>query len=208
MFGDPFRNPKGWTVKQLKEIILLANNGLARRGNDKDGNIVLRLVELQDGFIDYSSPNRIRLTESEEKRYLLQDGDFLFARVNGNPDNVGRCSAYEDIGESVYHNDHIIRVRLDKNIVNNDYVSAILNSPYGKLQMKDKLKTSAGQYTINQNGISEIKITIPPIELQNKFADFVKQVDKLKFEMEKSLKELEDNFNSLMQKAFKGELFN
>lgn len=207
MFGDPFRNPKGWTVKQLKEIILLANNGLARRGNDKDGNIVLRLVELQDGFIDYSSPNRIRLTESEEKRYLLQDGDFLFARVNGNPDNVGRCSAYEDIGESVYHNDHIIRVRLDKNIVNNDYVSAILNSPYGKLQMKDKLKTSAGQYTINQNGISEIKITIPPIELQNKFEDFVKQVNKLKFEMEKSLKELEDNFNSLMQKAFKGELF-
>lgn len=206
MFGDPFRNPKGWTVKQLKEIILLANNGLAHRGNDKDGNIVLRLVELQDGFIDYSSPNRIRLTESEEKRYLLQDGDFLFARVNGNPDNVGRCSAYEDIGESVYHNDHIIRVRLDKNIVNNDYVSAILNSPYGKLQMKDKLKTSAGQYTINQNGISEIKITIPPIELQNKFADFVKQVDKLKFEMGKGLKVLEDNINSLMQKSFSGEL--
>ncbi|EQB88684.1 hypothetical protein M918_23740 [Clostridium sp. BL8] len=35
-----------WDKKQLKEIILLANNGLARRGNDKDGNIVLRLVEL------------------------------------------------------------------------------------------------------------------------------------------------------------------
>lgn len=208
MFGDPFKNPKGWSVQQLKEIILLANNGLARRGNDKDGNIVLRLVELQDGFIDYTSPNRIKLTEAEEKRYLLQDGDFLFARVNGNPDNVGRCSAYDDIGESVYHNDHIIRVRFDENIVNNDYVSSILNSPYGKLQMKDKLKTSAGQYTINQNGISEIKITVPPIELQNQFANFVKQTDKLKFEMEKSLKELEDNFNALMQKAFNGELFN
>ncbi len=183
MFGDPFKNPKGWSVQQLKEIILLANNGLARRGNDKDGNIVLRLVELQDGFIDYTSPNRIKLTEAEEKRYLLQDGDFLFARVNGNPDNVGRCSAYDDIGESVYHNDHIIRVRFDENIVNNDYVSSILNSPYGKLQMKDKLKTSAGQYTINQNGISEIKITVPPIELQNQFANFVKQTDKLKFKL-------------------------
>ena len=54
----------------------------------------------------------------------------------------------------------------------------------------------------------ELKIFVPPIELQNQFANFVKQVDKLKFEMEKSLKELEDNFNSLMQKAFKGELFN
>ncbi|MFL0198951.1 restriction endonuclease, partial [Clostridium sp. WILCCON 0269] len=52
------------------------------------------------------------------------------------------------------------------------------------------------------------EIPVPPIELQNEFANFVNQVDKLKFEMQKSLKELEDNFNSLMQKAFNGELFN
>ena len=52
-----------------------------------------------------------------------------------------------------------------------------------------------------------LDILIPPIELQNQFADFVNQVDKLKSKMETSLKELEDNFNSLMQKAFKGELF-
>ena len=49
-------------------------------------------------------------------------------------------------------------------------------------------------------------IPIPPIELQNQFVDFVKQVDKLKFKMEESLKALENNFNSLMQKAFEGEL--
>ena len=40
-----------------------------------------------------------------------------------------------------------------------------------------------------------LQIPLPPLELQNQFADFVKQVDKLKFEVEKSLKELEDNFN-------------
>ncbi|MPM99972.1 hypothetical protein SDC9_147167 [bioreactor metagenome] len=115
--------------------------------------------------------------------------------MNGNPDNVGRCAHYKHIGESVYHNDHIIRVRLDDNIVNNEYVSAILNSSYGKLQMKDKIKTSARQYTINQSGISEIKIVIPSIKLQNEFAEFVNQVDKLKFEMKKSLKKLKNNFN-------------
>ncbi|MGU8228105.1 restriction endonuclease subunit S [Clostridium perfringens] len=208
MFGDPYLNPKRWAKKELKEIMLLANNGLSRRGNDLDGNIVLRLVELQDGYLDYTSVNRIKLTESEEKRYLLKDGDFLFARVNGNPDNVGRCAYYQEIGEKVFHNDHIIRVRFDNTLINNCFVSTMLNSGYGKLQMKDKLKTSAGQYTVNQTGISEIKVVVPPIELQNKFEDFVKQIDKLKFEIEQSLKELEDNFNSLMQKAFKGELFN
>ena len=67
---------------------------------------------------------------------------------------------------------------------------------------------SAGQKRVTTDFLNNIQVVVPPIELQNQFADFVKQVDKLKFEMEKSLKELEDNFNSLMQKAFKGELFN
>lgn len=53
-----------------------------------------------------------------------------------------------------------------------------------------------------------LEIQLPPLSLQNQFADFVNKVNKLKSEMEKSLKELEDNFNSLMQKSFKGELFN
>ncbi|WP_156317154.1 hypothetical protein [Paraclostridium bifermentans] len=46
----------------------------------------------------------------------------------------------------------------------------------------------------------------PPFELQNKFDDFVSKVDKLKDEMEKSLEKLKNNFNSIMKKAFNGEL--
>lgn len=61
---------------------------------------------------------------------------------------------------------------------------------------------------ISKLGLLGIEVIKVDIEKQNEFANFVKQVDKLKFEMEKSLKELEDNFNSLMQKSFKGELFN
>jgi len=48
---------------------------------------------------------------------------------------------------------------------------------------------------ISKQRLMELNIPMPPIELQNQFADFVKQTDKLKFEVEKSLKELEDNFN-------------
>ena len=66
---------------------------------------------------------------------------------------------------------------------------------------------SAGQKRVPTDFINNLKVVVPPIELQNQFADFVKQIDKLKSQMETSLKELEDNFNSLMQKAFKGELF-
>ena len=53
--------------------------------------------------------------------------------------------------------------------------------------------TSTAKQALNMGRIREINIMIPPIELQNKFADFVKQVDKLKFEMEKCLKASENN---------------
>ena len=153
MFGEPDENPFDWGKKSLTEIVENANNGMARRGNDEDGNIVLRLVELQDGYIDYSSPNRIMLNENEKKRYLLNENDFLFARVNGNPDNVGRCAVFHDIGEDVYHNDHIIRVHFNIKLLEGTFASFLLNSEYGKRQLKKQIKTSAGQYTISQEGI-------------------------------------------------------
>ena len=202
MFGDPKSNPKGWNKKTLSEIITKANNGMARRENDESGSIVLRLVELQGGFIDYSKPNRIILTEKEQEKYLLQENDILFARVNGNPLNVGRCAVFHTIDEAVYHNDHIIRVHFDDSLINGVFASNILNSEYGKDQLKNKIKTSAGQYTISQDGIGAIESIMPPIELQNQYADFVAQVDKSKLAIQKSLDELEILKKSLMQQYF------
>ena len=202
MFGDPETNPKDWRKKPLSDVITVANNGMARRGNDVDGNIVMRLVELQDGYIDYSNPNRIVLTQAEKKKYLLNDKDFLFARVNGNPDNVGRCAVFYDIGEPVFHNDHIIRVHFNDNALDGPFASALLNSEYGKRQLRNQIKTSAGQYTVSQDGIGAIVAILPPLELQLQFAAYVAQIDKSKSVIQKSLDETQLLFDSLMQKYF------
>ncbi|MBQ0011806.1 MAG: restriction endonuclease subunit S [Clostridiales bacterium] len=202
LFGDPEENPFGWDKVPLSEVIINANNGMARRGNDEDGNIVMRLVELQDGYIDYSNPNRIILKENEKKRYLLKDKDFLFARVNGNPDNVGRCAVFHDIGEDVYHNDHIIRVHFNDELLEGTFASALLNSDYGKRQLKSQIKTSAGQYTVSQDGIGAIVTILPSMDKQNQFAAFVAQVDKSKVAIQKSLNETQLLFDSLMQQYF------
>ena len=202
MFGDPESNPFGWEKRLLSEIIVTANNGMARRGNDTDGSIVMRLVELQDGFIDYSAPNRITLTEAEKARYRLIDNDFLFARVNGNPENVGRCAVFHEIGEPVYHNDHIIRVHFNEAMLDGVFASALINSVYGKRQIKSQIKTSAGQYTISQDGIGAITAIVPPIQMQKQFAAFVFQVNKSKLSIQASLDQLETLKQSLMQKYF------
>lgn len=202
LFGDPVINPKFWETTPLSSLIVTANNGMARRGKDIDGSIVLRLVELQNGFIDYTEPNRISLTETEEKRYRLKDNDFLFARVNGNPDYVGRCAVFKEIPEPVYHNDHIIRVHFDETKINGCFTSVLLNSDYGKRQMREQIKTSAGQYTISQDGIGAIMAILPPLELQKQFASFVEKIEKSKLEIQQSLEKLETLKKSLMQQYF------
>ena len=178
MFGDPEINPNNWEKVVLSEIITTINNGMTRRGNDEDGNIVLRLVELQEGHIDYSGVNRIKLKETEKTKYLLKDNDFLFARVNGNPDYVGRCAVFIEKDEPIYHNDHIIRVHCKDDSFKGVFGSYLFNSDYGKSQIRQYISTSAGQFTINQNGIRSVIVILPPIELQNEFADFVKLIDK------------------------------
>ena len=202
MFGDPEDNPFEWDKMPLSNIMLNANNGMARRGNDENGNIVLRLVELQDGYIDYSNPNRICLNENEKKRYLLKNNDFLFARLNGNPDNVGRCAVFHDIGEDVYHNDHIIRVHFNEELLNGVFASELINSNFGKRQLKKRIKTSAGQYTVSQDGIGAIVSIVPPLELQNQFASFVEEINKSRSRIQKSLEASQELFDSLMQEYF------
>ena len=60
----------------------------------------------------------------------------------------------------------------------------------------------SAQKNINLKVLSELKVIVPPIELQNKFANFVKQIDKSKFEVQQSLEKLETLKKSLMQQYF------
>ena len=202
LFGDIELNEKKWKKIRFGELINSANNGLARRGNDQDGNIVLRLIELQENFINYSDPNRILLTDDEKKRYRLLEGDLLFARVNGNPKNVGRCATFYEYKEQVYHNDHIIRTSCDKSQLDSVFAAYLFNSEYGKNKISRKIKTSAGQYTINQEGLKSIEIILPPIVKQYSFAEFIKQINKLKSDVQKSIDETQLLMDSLMQEYF------
>ena len=186
---------------RLDSIVTNSNNGITRRGNDPDGSIVLRIVELQDGFIDYSNVNRIAVTD-KEKKCILIDKDLLFVRVNGNPDYVARSAVFRDIGEPVYHNDHIIRMHIDEAKAMVSFIREYTTTDFGKKQLKDHVKTSAGQYSISQDGIGSIQIILPPLEEQERFVSFIEQSDKSKFAAQQALKEVTDAQKALMKKIF------
>lgn len=204
MFGDPVVNEKEWTMISLSQKILDVKNGLSRRRKEmqNEGDVVLRLRDIRENKIDFSESNRIRLENKEKGKYNVEIGDLLFIRVNGNPEYVGRSAVFSGYSEEVFFNDHIMRVKLDRCDVNVVFLCFLLNSSYGKRQIALYKKTSAGQHTINQEGLGKIKCYLPPLELQNKFADIVEQVEQIKQKMHASLDEMDNHFNALMQRYF------
>ena len=208
MFGDPVSNPKGWNVCSAGSFIIDVTNGLTRRRKESDQgtDIVLRLRDIRAGWIDFSEVNRISLERQESGRYEVTQGDLLFIRVNGNPNYVGRCAIFSGLDEPVYFNDHIMRVKTDPLKVDGKFLVFTLNGTLGKREIAAHRKTSAGQHTINQTGLSKIQLPLPPLHLQQEFTSRIESIDQLKTTHRESLTQLDALFASLQHRAFRGEL--
>ena len=91
-----------------------------------------------------------------------------------------------------------------KTVVINKYIKYLVDSEWFE---KEVLKNSRGgtQKFLSLKDIRKMKIPLSPIDLQNQFSEIVKQIDKQKFEIEKSLKETQELYESLMEEYFKGE---
>lgn len=206
MFGDILQDDKFDKVI-LKEV---ANVGSSKRiyANEyvESGIPFYRSKEIRE--LGENLKPSIELFISEEKYDSIKNqfgvpkkGDILIAAIGA---TIG-YTWIVNTDEAFYYKDgNLLNVSINKSM-NSIYLNHALKILINDFKYKGASGTAQLALTIEKVG--KMEVTCPPIELQNQFADFVKQVDKLKFEMEKSLKELEDNFNSLMQKAFKGELF-
>ena len=207
MFGDPLKNTKGWNKGKIEDIIVKAQYGTSNKANEKSGKYkIIRMCNITyNGQLDFSDMKYIDLPEKEKKKYLVYKGEVLFNRTNSK-ELVGKTAVFKE-NEPMSYAGYLIKI-IPNEKANGEFISAYMNTKYIKEKLFNMAKNIVGMANINAEELKKIDIYIPPIELQNEFADFVKEIDKLKFEMEKSLKELENNFNSLMQRSFKGELFN
>lgn len=208
MFGDPMSNNINIKKEKLGKYLVYVQNGISRRRKipQNIGNLVFRIKEIRENYIDYSDINRIPLNEKEKDKYKINNNELLFIRVNGNKDYVGRNAVFRGYIEDAYFNDHIMRVKIEERYMNPIYLSRFLNMSFGKEEIRKYIKTSAGQYTINQQGLSSVELTIPPIEQQNQFAQIVQKVEAQKEKNQKVIEQMDNLFNSLMQQAFNDSL--
>jgi len=204
MFGDPVKNPKGWEVRQLIELVEKFQYGTSIKSS-QEGIPVLRIPNIVQGIIDVTELKRVQLSIGEEKSLVLNNGDILFVRTNGNPDFVGRCALF-DLKDKFVFASYLIRAIIKQKILDPQFLVYLLGNANYRSVVRSKCSTTAGQFNINTKGLGCLPIILPPLSLQQQFSELVQKTEALKEKQKASGKELENLFNSLMQKAFKGEL--
>lgn len=200
MFGDQYTNPKGWETGTIRDVVSEVKYGTSRPAVEGGAYKYLRMGNITfDGHLDLNDLKYIDIPESEIEKCIVKKGDVLFNRTNSK-ELVGKTCVF-NIDEPMVIAGYIIRVRVNERVLP-DYLSAVLNSQYGKRTLADMCKAIVGQANINAQELQNIAILVPPIELQRQFLQFVNQVNKLASNINCGLGKLETLQKALMQQYF------
>ena len=202
MFGDPKLNPYRFPCNSLSTYITFLTSG--SRGWSQyftdSGEYFITIknvknckITLQD--VQYVAPP----DNAEAKRTKVQKNDLLISITA----DLGRTGVVteEIANHGAYINQHLTCIRLKDEQVNPLYVAYYMESDAGKEQFTAK-NQSAVKAGLNFNSINSLKLLVPPMEEQNKFISFVKQIDKSRSRIQKSLEVSQELFDSLMQEYF------
>ena len=207
MFGDPTLNPFGWKIVNIAEVVggKVTNGFFAKRDEYMDdGNVkVLGVANIVNRmYSNVKDLPRTNGTASDIQKFEVRYGDMLFCRSSLVADGIGKASIVPmDVPPSTLFECHVIRLPLNLNKCVPEFMQVLSTTDYFRTQIISQSKT-ATMTTIGQDGILKTMIILPPIERQKQFLEFVKQIDKSKFEIQTSLEKLETLKKALMQKYF------
>lgn len=201
MFGDPVTNPMNWEKRKLvDECNIITGNTPSRKIDEYYGDYIewIKSDNITNAGTyltiakEFLSGKGLNVGRSVEPNSILMTCIAGSLKCIGNVAIADRKVAFNQQINGIETLDNNVFFMFEQFNLSQVYIQSNINMALKGILSKSQL--------------SELEFIFPPIELQNKFAKFFNQVDKFNFEMENSLEELKNNFNSLMQKSFNGEL--
>ncbi len=193
---------KGFETKKLGQVCDVRDGTHASPKYVNEGYPLITSKNLSGGFIDFSEINLISKKDFEEvnKRSKVNTGDIIMPMIGtiGNPVIIPK-----NVQEFAIKN--VALIKFKDSTISNVYIKFILDSPYFD-QVTLKNNRGGTQKFIALGDIRNIPIPLPPLSSQKKFASIVEHAERLKEKQKQSKENLNLLFDSLMQKAFKGEL--
>ena len=203
--------PKGWEMVNMSKVIEKPKYGTSKKCDyGITGKGVLRIPNIAKGIVDSTDLKFAKFDEKEIETYSLKEGDILTIRSNGSVDLVGKCALISKKDVCYLYAGYLIRLRPLMNKVNPKYLINILTSIDLRNQIEDKSKSTSGVNNINSEELSTLKIQLPPLEEQRLIVQEIDSrlsvADKMEESIAHSLLQAESLRQSILKKAFSGEL--
>jgi len=161
----------------LGSILKDTSYGCSKRANNERSGIpIFRIPNILRDELDLDDLQWINLPENEVNRYQVKDGDILVVRTNGNPTYVGRCVVARGHPKPSVFASYLIRLRVDQTQVIPEFLVALLNSPSIRRILQGDVRSSAGNFNINTNGIKRQKIPLPSLDEQTQFVETLNHI--------------------------------
>ena len=204
MFGDPVTNPKGWEIKKLEEVTTKITDGVHSRPNyTEQGVPFISVKDITTGELKFDDCKFI--SEEDHKKYKKRCnpdlGDILYTKVGatyGRPALVNVKSEF-----SLYVSVCLIKPQRD--LIFPEFLKEALATPALKRQADRSIK-GIGVPDLHLNMIKDFIVPVPPIYKQKEFLEIASKIQSSKESLTSCSQESEDLFNSLLQRAFRGEL--
>ena len=204
MFGDPVTNPMGWPVSTIKETALVYGDGpfgsnLKSSDYVPEGVRVIRLGNILQGAFSEKDRSFVSYEKYESlKRYECKPGQVVIATLG---DPLLRACLVPDFGVPSIHKADCMYYETDSEKVLPLFAVSAINHP----TMLERAGVDGHGQTrkrINSTQTGNLPMILPPLTLQQEFAAFVRQVDKLKFETQQAIDKLQMLYDSLAQEYF------
>lgn len=204
MFGDPVINEKGWEELRMDEICIKVTDGTHDTPERlTEGVKFITGKHIRSYVIDYDNSDYVTQDVHEEiyRRCNPELNDVLYTNIGANLGTAAlNTVSYE------FSMKNVALLKCDDTMIIGRYLEYFLNSK----NMKEKIlwisSIGGAQKFLSLAQLRKLKTLIPPIELQNEFADKIAMIEQQKALAKQELQESEDLFNCLLQQAFKGEL--
>ena len=178
MFGDPIHNEKGWDVKSLGDVCTSVSYGTSSPSSPSGRYKYLRMNNITyDGYLDLTDLKYIDMDDAEFEKYAVKEGDVLFNRTNS-MDLIGKTTYIHNM-EPMIIAGYIIRVRLNNSVMP-VFVAKFMNTPAMKKKLRSMARGAVNQANINSKELKSIDLIVPPLTLQQSFADKIQSIENQK----------------------------
>ncbi|MBM3454870.1 MAG: restriction endonuclease subunit S [Bacteroidetes bacterium] len=193
---------QGWEIKKLGEVCKLTN-GYAFQSKEytEDGYFVIRIGNVQDGFIELNNPRYLKLSEEKQKKFILSEGDILVSLTG----NVGRVGEIKEEHLPAVLNQRVAKISLNSKFLQKAYLFYFLTSEYFITELI-KAGRGAAQQNISTTDIENLIIPLPPLPEQQHIVSILDEafaaIAAAKANTEQNLKNAKELFESYLQGIF------